>query len=277
MSKTSTPFLVAASILRSKLNLETPLKNAHWFANTLLVGLSFLLNAAQAVELKVLSGNGSRPAVIALTKQFEQATGHKVTVDFFVNPDVKKKIEAGEYFDVTVLNPPVLDELIKQGKVVANSRAVIGRIGLGAAIKAGAPKPDISTPEGFKKTMLSINSVAYPGDGASGIYFVNLLDRMGIGAEMKPKLRPMPGEYNVEVVATGTVDMVVVVASRIYGVPGVDMLGLIPKELQTWIGFAAGVNPQSQHAEAARALTKFLSTPPADAVLRPIGIEPFVE
>ena len=253
------------------------MKTSTLIARCLLAGLGLLAHVAQAVELKVLSGNGSRPAVIALTKQFEQATGHKVNVDFFVNPDVKKKIEAGEYFDVTVLNPPVLDDLIKQGKVAANSRAVIGRIGLGAAIKSGAPKPDISTVEGFKKTMLSINSVAYPGDGASGIYFVSLLDRMGIGAEMKPKLRPMSGEYNVEVVATGTVDMVVVVASRIYGVPGVDMLGLIPKELQTWIGFATGVNPQSKHAEAAKALTKFLSTPPADAVLKPIGIEPFVE
>ena len=253
------------------------MKTSTLIARCLLAGLGLLAHVAQAVELKVLSGNGSRPAVIALTKQFEQTTGHKVTVDFFVNPDVKKKIEAGEYFDVTVLNPPVLDDLIKQGKVAANSRAVIGRIGLGAAIKSGAPKPDISTVEGFKKTMLSINSVAYPGDGASGIYFVSLLDRMGIGAEMKPKLRPMSGEYNVEVVATGTVDMVVVVASRIYGVPGVDMLGLIPKELQTWIGFATGVNPQSKHAEAAKALTKFLSTPPADAVLKPIGIEPFVE
>ena len=253
------------------------MKTSTLIARCLLAGLGLLAHVAQAVELKVLSGNGSRPAVIALTKQFEQATGHKITVDFFVNPDVKKKIEAGEYFDVTVLNPPVLDDLIKQGKVAANSRAVIGRIGLGAAIKSGAPKPDISTVEGFKKTMLSINSVAYPGDGASGIYFVSLLDRMGIGAEMKPKLRPMSGEYNVEVVATGTVDMVVVVASRIYGVPGVDMLGLIPKELQTWIGFATGVNPQSKHAEAAKALTKFLSTPPADAVLKPIGIEPFVE
>ena len=253
------------------------MKPSNVWACTLWLGMSLMSHLAQAVELKVLSGNGSRPAVIALTQQFEKATGHKVTVDFFVNPDVKKKIEGGEYFDVTVLNPPVLDELIKQGKVAADSRAVIGRIGLGAAIKAGAPKPDISTVEGFKKTMLSINSVAYPGDGASGIYFVSLLDRMGIGAEMKPKLRPMPGEYNVEVVATGTVDMVVVVASRIYGVPGVDMLGLIPKELQTWIGFATGINPQSKHAEAARALTKFLSTPPADAVLKPIGIEPFVE
>ncbi len=242
------------------------------------LGVMLLLGgAAQAVELKVLSGNGSRPAVIALCAQFERATGHKVVVEFAVNPTVKKKIELGEAFDVTVLNPPVLDELIKQGLVVPDTRAVIGRIGLGAAIRAGAPRPDISTAEAFKRTLLSVNSVAYPGDGASGKYFVSLIDRLGIATEMKPKMRPMPGEYNVEVVADGGVDMVVVVASRIYGVPGVDMLGLIPNELQTWIGFATGVSANTQQGDAARALAKFMTAPTAAAVLRPIGIEPFVE
>ena len=233
--------------------------------------------AAQAVELKVLSGNGSRPAVIALCAQFERATGHKVVVEFAVNPTVKKKIESGEAFDVTVLNPPVLDELIKQGLVVGDTRAVIGRIGLGAAIRAGAPKPDISTTEAFKRTLQNLKSVAYPGDGASGKYFVSLIDRMGIASEMKSKMRPMSGEYNVEVVADGGVDMVVVVASRIYGVPGVDMLGLIPNELQTWIGFATGVSARTQQADAARALVKYMTAPAAAAVLRPIGIQPFVE
>jgi molybdate transport system substrate-binding protein len=246
-------------------------------SRSIAVILVFFSLGVQAVELKVLSGNGSRPATIALVAQFERATGHKVQLDFYVNPEVKKRIESGETFDVTVLNPPILDALIKSGHVVANSRAVIGRIGLGAAIKAGAPRPDISTPEAFKKALLSVNSVAYPGDGASGIYFANLVQRMGIGEQMKPKMRPMPGEYNVEMVAKGEADMIVVVASRMYGVPGVDSLGLIPKELQTWIGFATGVSSKTQHAEAARALTKFLSTPPADQVLRPIGIEPFVE
>ncbi len=242
-----------------------------------LSGVLLLGGAAQAVELKVLSGNGSRPAVIALCAQFERETGHKVVVEFAVNPTVKKKIESGEAFDVTVLNPPVLDELIKQGLVVANTRAVIGRIGLGAAIRAGAPRPDISTTEAFKRTLLNVKSVAYPGDGASGKYFVSLIDRMGIASEMKSKMRPMSGEYNVEVVADGGVDMVVVVASRIYGVPGVDMLGLIPNELQTWIGFAAAVSARSQKGDVARALVKYMTAPAAAEVLRPIGIQPFVE
>ena len=236
-----------------------------------------LTGAAQALELKVLSGNGSRPAVIALCAQFARATGHKVVIEFAVNPTVKKKIESGEAFDVTVLNPPVLDELIKQGWLVADTRAVIGRIGLGAAIRAGAPRPDISTTEAFKRALLNVKSVAYPGDGASGKYFVSLIDRMGIADEMTSKMRPMPGEYNVEVVADGGVDMVVVVASRIYGVPGVDMLGLIPNELQTWMGFATAVSARTQQGEAARALVTFMTRPAAAAVLRPIGIEPFVE
>ena len=240
-------------------------------------GMLLLSNPTSAAELKVLSGNGSRPAVIELTAQFEKATGHKVNVEFFVNPTVKKKVEDGEAFDVTVLNPPVLDELIKQGKVVADTRAVIGRIGLGVAIKAGSPRPDVSTVEGFKRALLSAKSVAYPGDGASGIYFVGLVERLGIANEMKSKMMPMPGEYNVEVVADGKADMVVVVASRIYGVKGVDMIGLIPSQLQTWIGFATGVSANTKQPEAARALAKFYTAPAAAAVLKPIGIEPFVE
>lgn len=232
---------------------------------------------AGAAEIKLLSGNGSRPAVIELAKRFEQATGHKVLIDFAVNPAVKKRVEAGEAFDAVVLNPPVLDDLIKQGKVLSDTRAVIGRIGLGAAIKAGSPRPDISTVEGFKKLLLSSNSVAFPGDGASGIYFVSLVERLGIADAMKSKMKPMPGEYNVEVVATGGADLVVVVASRIYGVPGVDMIGLLPAELQTWIGFAAGVSAAAKQPQAARALVKYVSAPAAAEVLVPMGIEPFKE
>ena len=242
------------------------------------IASAWLLPApAGAVELKLLSGNGSRPAVIELTAQFEKATGHKVNVEFFVNPTVKKKVEEGEYFDVTVLNPPVLDELINQGKVVAATRGVIGRIGLGAAIKQGAPRPDISTVEGFKRALLASKKVAYPGEGASGVYFASLVERLGLSAQMKDKMMPMPGEYNVEVVADGGADIVVAVASRIYGVKGVDMIGMIPDELQTWIGFATGVSATSKQGEAARALAKFYTAPEAAKVLVPMGIEPFVE
>jgi molybdate transport system substrate-binding protein len=232
---------------------------------------------AHAADLKVLSGNGARPAVIALTRQFEQATGHKVTVIFAVNADVSKRIEAGEAFDVAVLNPPVLDDLIRANKITADTRGIIGRIGLGVAVRAGSPRPDISTVESFKRALLAARSVAFAGEGQSGRYFVGLLDRLGIAAAMQPSLRPMGGEHNVEAVAKGDAEMVVIVASRIYGVPGVDLIGLIPKELQAWIGFGTGVASTTAQPDAARALAKFLTAPAAADVLKPIGIEPFVE
>ena len=229
---------------------------------------------AQAVQLKVLSGNGSRPAVIEICKAFEAITGHQVIVEFAVNPKVRERVDGGEYVDVLILNPPVLDQLIASKRVIPGSKTPFGRIGVGAAIKAGAPTLDISSPEAFKKSLLSVSSVAYPGDGASGQYFVSLLSKMGIEKEMQAKLRPMSGEYNVEGVAKGEVDMIVVVASRIYGVPGVQFLGLIPRELQTWIGFSAGVGVSSKHSKEAEQLTQFFTQSQATGILKKIGIEP---
>jgi len=232
---------------------------------------------AEAAEIKVLSGNGARAAVSELAAQFERATGHRVSIRFEVNPAVKRKIEAGETFDVAVLNPPVLDDLIKQGKITADTRAVIGRSGIGVAVRAGAAKPDISSVPAFKRTLLGARSVAYPGEGASGKYFVGLVDRLGIATEMQPKMRPMPAEYNVEAVGRGEVELVVVVASRISGVPGVQLVGPIPQELQTWIGFTAGAATAAKEPEAARAMIKFFTAPAAAPVLRAMGVEPFVE
>ncbi len=232
---------------------------------------------ATAGEIKILSGNGGRVAVSEMSERFEKSTGTKVNIDFAVNPQVRKRVLDGEAFDIAVLNPPVLDELIKAGKVKADTRTVIGRIGIGVGIKQGAPRPDISTAEAFKKALLSAKKVAYPEEGASGIYFANLVKQLGIENEMKDRLMPMPGEYNVEVVADGAADMVVVVASRIYGVKGVDMIGLLPNELQTWIGFAAGVSTNAKDPETALKLAKTMGSKDAEAFLRKVGIEPFVE
>lgn len=240
----------------------------------LAAALAVSVFAASASELKVLSGNGAKAAVRELCAQFEKTTGNKVTVHFEVNADLKKKIEAGEAFDVAVLNPPVIDALIKSGKLVAGSRADIGSSGLGVAVKSGAPKPDISTVEGFRRALLAVKAVAYPGKGASGLYFVSLLDRLGIKAAMQSKLKPMAAEDTVEVVARGEADMVVVVATRITGVPGVDFVGPIPQELQTRIGFAAGLSVAAREPDAGRALVSFLSAPSAAATLKANGVAP---
>src|SRR3972149_1142971 len=231
-----------------------------------------LLVASQAlaVELKVRSGNGPRAAVRELCAQFERSTGNKIDLRFGVNAEVKQKIEAGESFDVVIGNPPIVDALIKD-RLVVGPRVDIGRAGIGVAVKSGAPKPDISSVEALKRTLLKAKAVAYPGKGASGIYFVSLLDRLDIAAEMKPKLKPMAAEDTVEVVARGEADMVVVVATRIVDVPGVDVVGPIPPELQTHIGFAAGLGVAAMQPQAAKALIAFLSAPAAAATLKAKG------
>lgn len=230
-------------------------------------------SAAQAADLKVLSGNGPRAAVRELCAQFEKATGTKIDLRFGVNPEVKSKIEKGETFDVVIGNPPIIDALIKD-KLVAGPRVDFGRAGLGVAVKSGAPKPDISSVDAFKKTLLASKTVAFPGKGASGIYFASLLDRMGIKDQMQAKLKPMEAEDTVEVVARGEADMVVVVATRIVDVPGVDVVGPIPFELQTHIGFAAGLSATAKDPAAAKALIAFLSGPSAAATLKAKGVEP---
>jgi molybdate transport system substrate-binding protein len=233
-----------------------------------------MAGTAHAAELRVVSGNGARSAIQELVRQFAQQSGHKVALHFEVNAALQRKIEAGEVFDVAVLNPPVLDALIKAGKVVADTRADIGRAGLGVAVRAGAPKPDIGSVESFKRTLLAAKAVAFPGEGASGRYFVSVVERLGIAAEMKDKLKPMAAEDTVEVVARGEADMVVVVSTRITGVEGVERVGPIPAELQTVIGFAAGVSSAAKEPEAGKALVRFLSAPAAAATLRAKGVEP---
>jgi len=239
-----------------------------------ILALGALLTNVHAAELKVLSGNGARAAVRELASQFERASGHKVALRFEVNAELKRKIEAGETFDVAILNPPVIEDLIKQGKIVAGTRADIGRAGLGVAVRVGAPKPDIGSVEAFKRALLNANSVAYPGEGASGVYFAGLVERLGIAAEMKPKMRPMPAEDTVEVVARGDADMVVVVASRIYDVEGVDPVGPLPAELQTMIGFAAALGAAAKEVEAGNALIRFVSAPEAAPTLTAKGVTP---
>jgi molybdate transport system substrate-binding protein len=232
------------------------------------------VGGAGAAELKVLSGNGGRAAIRELCSRFEKETGNKLSLRFEVNAEIKRKIDAGEEFDVALLNPPVIDALIQTGKILASSRADIGHAGIGLAVRAGAEKPDIASTDAFKRALLGAKSVAFPGQGASGVYFVNLLHRLGIAEPMKPKLRPMPAEDTVEVVARGEAEMVVVIASRIVDVPGVELVGLIPAELQTSIGITAGISVAARDADTARELIRFLTAPAAAPILKSKGITP---
>jgi molybdate transport system substrate-binding protein len=224
--------------------------------------------------IKLLSGNGPRAAVRELCSQFAHSTGVAIDLQFDVNPEVVSRAVAGEAFDVAVGNPSTIEQLIAAGKAVPGSLVDIGYAGLGVGIRAGSARPDIASIDGFKRTLLAAKAVAFPAHGASGIYFVGLIDRMGIKSEMQGRLRPMPAEDCVEVVTRGEADMVVVVATRMVGVPGIEVAGPIPESLQTKIGFSAGLSASTQQPDCAKALIRFISAPSAVTTLEANGIEP---
>ena len=167
-------------------------------------------HAAQSAEVKVLSVLPLKTFLDELGPQFERATGHKLTIKYDVSAALKRQIDAGETFDVACILPAIIDDLLKQGKVAAGTRTDISRAAVGVAVKKGAPKPDIGSAEAFKRTLLNAKSIAYSGEGGSGIYFKGVLERLGIAAEMNPKLKPLASSAVVPSVAKGEVELAVI-------------------------------------------------------------------
>lgn len=144
----------------------------------------YLGGSVSAAEFKVVSATGVRAVISDLAAHFERTSGHRLIMHYDGNADWRRKISAGETFDVAVFNPTLIDELIKEGKIAGDTRADVARSGIGMAVRKGAPKPDISSVEAFKRALLSAKTVSYSKEGASGIYFINLLDRLGISKEI---------------------------------------------------------------------------------------------
>jgi molybdate transport system substrate-binding protein len=242
-------------------------------AATLTLGMLLTLAvAAEAAELRVVSAAGF-PVVKDLGAQFEQATGHKIATKFVAGPAVKREVDAGEVFDVAISTRAVIDELIKMGKIAADTRADLARAGIGVGIRAGVPKPDISSVEGLKRALLNARLVAYSSEGTSGVYFAGLLERLGIAAAMKPKLRPMRAGGAAETILKGQAELVVVVIPAIM-VPGVELVGPLPAELQTYIDFSAGAAMAANEPEVAKAFINLLKSESVASVIKTKGLEP---
>jgi molybdate transport system substrate-binding protein len=229
--------------------------------------------AAEAAEVKLISATPMRAVIKELGPQFERETGHKLVTKFVSGPVVKREIDAGETFDVAVSITPVIDELIKEGKIVAGTRADVAYAGAGLGVRAGAPKPDISSAEGFKRALLNAKSVAHSAEGASGVYFKGLLERLGIAEEMKPKLKPMTGDALRQAVPSGAAEIIIVTISVIME-GAAELVGPVPSELQWYNRFAAGVSASAKQAEAAKALIQLLTSASAVPVIRAKGLEP---
>ncbi len=232
---------------------------------------------AEAAEIKVLTAGAFKQVLLALVPDFEQQTGHKVTVENDTVGALTKRIEGGEAFDLAVLTPGAVNDLAGKGKFVAGSRAALARVGVGVMVKAGAPAPDISSVEAFKRALLAAKSVAYidpASGGSSGIYVADLLDKLGIADRVKPKAKLKKGGYVADLIVSGEAELGIHQISEIVPVKEVTLVGPLPAEIQNYTVYAAGLGANAKDSEAAKALIKALTGPAAAAVLKSKDMEP---
>lgn len=229
---------------------------------------------AHAAEIKILSTHAVLEVLSEISPQFERASGHRLSFSYDPANVIKRRIESGETFDVAIVSRSVLDALAKEGKIASDARASIGRSGLGLSVRQGAPKPDISTIEAFKRTLLSAKSLVRSTEGTSGLYFESLLKRLGIADEMKDKTRLGPSGRVAEMVARGEVEMAVQQISELLPVSGAQFVGPFPPDLQLYTMFAAGINSATLEPQVARAFVNFLTAPAAAPIIRAKGLEP---
>jgi molybdate transport system substrate-binding protein len=233
-------------------------------------------STARAAEIKVLSASALHPAIDALIPDFEKSSGHKVTVVYGTAGAVADRVQKGEAADIVLSSVPMIDRLQAQGKVVAGDRVIIAKVGVGAFMRTGAAKPDISSADAFKRSMLAAKSIAYPdpaGGGASGIYVASLLERLGIAAEMKPKTKLSTLATLYASVASGEVEIGFNQVSEILAQPTVELAGPLPPAIQNYTQFAPGIVIGGGQTDAARALVTFLYSPAAKTVLKAKGFE----
>ena len=227
-------------------------------------------------ELVVFSTIGVRSAAEQLFAQFDKAS-QKLAVTWGTAPMLVKRIEDGDTADVVVLSRAGIDALQKLNKLVAGSDVTLASSGVGIAVKAGAPRPDISTPEALKRTLLAAKSIAYSepsAGGASGVYFAKLLERMGIAEQMKPKTKyPPAGGFSANLLMTGEAELAVQQKPELLHVAGAEIVGLLPGDLNVVTEFAAAVMAGSKNSDAAKSLIKMLQSPDAVAVFRSKGLD----
>jgi molybdate transport system substrate-binding protein len=225
--------------------------------------------ATQAAEVKVFSGGGFRSVVTDVVPLFETATGHKVVATFDSNDGFERRIKAGESFDVLLIGTPTF--VVLGDKIAPAPRVVVGRAGLGVAVRAGAPRPDITSAEALKRALLNANSVSFVGDGLSGVLFRALIDRLGIAEAMKPKLKPTETANVVKAVANGEADLAVHVMPGILAERGIDLVGPVPAEIQSYIDLTAGLSAAAPEPEAGKGLITFLTSDAAKSVIKAKG------
>jgi molybdate transport system substrate-binding protein len=241
------------------------------------LGLMVLLIAqadpANDREIKIWTARAIATVLAEVGPQFERTTGHRLTISSDLPAAFLRRANAGESFDILISGSAPVDEWIKAGKIIAETRTDIARSGIGVGVRAGARRPDIGSVEAFKRALLDAKSIAYLRVG-SGIYVAGMLERLGIAEAIRSKVTRPESDIVSELVAKGEVELGMVVMTQILTTPGVELVGPLPPEIQSYVTFTAGISPNSKVPEAARQLIKFLTGPTATPVIRAQGMEP---
>ena len=248
----------------------------NWAAIGWVVAGWALAGAAAAAELKVLTAGAFKPVVMALAPEFTAGTGHTLKVENDTAGALLRRIGNGEAFDVVVLTPAALEQLTQAGRLAPGSAVRLARVGIGVAVKQGAPAPDIGSVAALRQTLLAARAVAYidpAAGGSSGIYLATLFDRMGIAAQMLPKAVLVPGGLVAQRVVSGEADIALHQISEILAVPGATLVGPIPAEVQNYTVYAGGVSTAARDVPAAQAFLALLVSERAKAVLKDKGMD----
>lgn len=227
--------------------------------------------------IKLFTSNSLRAVMDELVPQFERASGHPVSVSYDPAKVMLARIQSGETADLAILGGSAIEELTKQGKIAAGSRRVLARCGVGIGVRAGAPRPDIGSVGAFKRMLLNAKSVAYTRQGASGIHFAGLIERLGIAGEVRAKAATRAGGLIGELVARGEAEIAVQQIPELMAVPGIELVGPLPRELQMITVSSAGIFAGSAQPKAAQQLLEFLSTSASARVFRAKGLEPAMD
>lgn len=239
-----------------------------------MAGVVTLAPIADAAEIKVIGSPGFREAYTELVPSFEKATGHHVVTIWGGVNEVAKRVAGGEAADVVILPVAQIDDLLKQGKLVAGSRTDVAKSGVGVAVRAGAAKIDIGSGDALKNALLATKSISY-STGPSGVHMARLIQQWGIGDAVKSKIVIAPSDTPVgEVIARGGAEIGFQQVSELLHVKGIDYLGPLPADVQEVTVFAAGLHKSAAEPDAAKALMKFLSAPAAAPVIKKTGMDP---
>ena len=239
--------------------------------------LGFILSpmtTLRAAELKVIAGGSMTASLNQLGPEFERTTGHKLSVHFDSTPNIITLITSGTPFDLVVVPIDVFKDAAAKARFAPGANVDIARVGYGVIVRAGAPKPDISTPDALKKTLLDAQSVAFLPASAAGAYVTKVFERLGIGEAMtaKTKVQAAPAQI-APAVAKGEAELGVFLTNVLIA-PGVELAGPFPAELQQELVFTAAVAADTKEADAAKAFIDYLRTPPAAAAIKTAGMTP---